>query len=112
MENYANTVEFDDYMFSNNFEKEHEELDADYASDTKELANLLQFDSENLDIKSMLDFNVFSERNENEKTDTGNINLDHEDEYDYNIEDIINASTNSLLPAFKHLYMIIYRHYW
>ncbi|CAG8465990.1 7040_t:CDS:2 [Racocetra persica] len=90
MENYANTVEFDDDMFSDNFKSEHEEFDTDYVSDTEELADLLQFDNENLDIENMLDFNVFSERNENETTDTGNV--EPEDEHDYDIEDVINAS--------------------
>ncbi|CAG8539234.1 469_t:CDS:1, partial [Cetraspora pellucida] len=50
-------LEFNDDMFSDNFEEKHEKLDAKYVSDTKELTDLLQFDSKNLDIKNMLDFN-------------------------------------------------------
>ncbi|CAG8821969.1 8389_t:CDS:1, partial [Racocetra fulgida] len=68
-----------------------EELDADYISDTENLDDLLQFDNENLNIKEMLDLNVFLDEKTTEKTNN-NLELE-DDEYDYDIEEVINAST-------------------
>ncbi|CAG8545742.1 4407_t:CDS:2 [Dentiscutata heterogama] len=82
MENYANMVEFDDDMFNNNIEDE--ELDADYISDTENLDDLLQFDSENLKIEEMLDFSTFLDKQTNEIT-YNNLELE-DDEYDYDID--------------------------
>ncbi|CAG8846315.1 40695_t:CDS:2, partial [Gigaspora margarita] len=93
MESYANTVEFDDDMFNDSIEIE-EEIDADYVSDTENLDDLLQLSEENLDIEEILDFNTFLNENTNEKTniETNNYPEPEDDESDYNIEDVINAS--------------------
>ncbi|CAG8566338.1 23091_t:CDS:2 [Cetraspora pellucida] len=55
IENYVNMIEFDDVF---NY-IEDKTLNNNYIFDTEDLDNLLQFDSENLDIKEMLDFKAF-----------------------------------------------------
>lgn len=89
MENYANMVEFDDDMFDDNIE-ESEEADADYISDSEDLVDLLQCSNTDLEIEEMLDFKIFLEEKTNETT-SNNIELD-DNELDYDIEEIINAS--------------------
>ncbi|CAG8791721.1 10611_t:CDS:1, partial [Racocetra fulgida] len=65
-------------------------LDADYVSDTENLVDLLQFDSENLEIEEMLDVNTFLDEKTNEMISN---NLEpKDDEYNYDIDEIINAS--------------------
>ncbi|CAG8664113.1 19473_t:CDS:1, partial [Cetraspora pellucida] len=54
------------------------------------LDDLLQFNSKNLEIEEMLDFSTFLNKQTNKITYN---NLELEDnEYDYNIDQVINAS--------------------
>ncbi|KAF0449728.1 hypothetical protein F8M41_002402 [Gigaspora margarita] len=81
------------YMFNDSIKSE-EEFDTDYVSDTENLDDLLQFSDETLDIEKMLDFNPFLNEKTNKETneETKNYPEPEDDNSNYNIEDVINAS--------------------
>ncbi|CAG8633003.1 6856_t:CDS:1, partial [Scutellospora calospora] len=89
IENYANMVKFDDDIFIYDRE-ESEEADTDYISNTENLNNLLQYNDRDLEIEEMFNFNIFLEE-KTYKTTNSNVESE-EDELDYNIEEVINAS--------------------
>ncbi|CAG8517111.1 5643_t:CDS:1, partial [Racocetra fulgida] len=73
---------------------ESEEADVDYISDTENLDDLLQYNDRDLEIEKMFNFNTFLEEKTNETTNS-NVELG-EDELDYDIDEIINASTSKV----------------
>ncbi|CAG8831314.1 35336_t:CDS:1, partial [Racocetra persica] len=87
MENYSNSIEYDDDMFIN------EELDMDYISDEDDLDKLRQYDCENLEVKEMIDFNIFLK--EQTQTNEAHHNIDVEDETDYNIDEVVSAAMSN-----------------
>ncbi|CAG8451571.1 14877_t:CDS:1, partial [Cetraspora pellucida] len=85
IKNYVNMVKFDDNMFNN---IKDEAFNNDYISNTENLNDLLQFNSKNLDIKTMFDFNIFLNKKLNKTTN----DLKLEDEHNYDINKVINVS--------------------
>jgi hypothetical protein len=84
MENYANTIENDEEMF--NFD----ENDSDNESDNYDFTN---DNGENLQVEEILDFTKFSDENNN-NNNNNMVYVVIEDNEDYDINEIINASTN------------------
>ncbi|CAG8724928.1 12206_t:CDS:1, partial [Racocetra persica] len=89
MENYSNSIEYDDDMFNTNIE----ELDEDYISDEDNLDEIRQLDCENLEIKEIIDFNLFAKEPTNETNHDNTIEA--EDELDYDITELVNAAINN-----------------
>ncbi|RIB02219.1 hypothetical protein C2G38_2228425 [Gigaspora rosea] len=90
IENYLNSIEYNDDMFNNNIE----ESDRDYVSDKNDLEKIIQIDCENLDANEIIDFDIFTEKHTNETN--YNNNIEAEKEPDYDINEVINtAITNT-----------------
>ncbi|CAG8510597.1 10590_t:CDS:1 [Scutellospora calospora] len=90
MENYSNSIEYDDDMFNNNTE----EFDADYISDDDNLDKMIQFDCENLEVEEMIDLNIFAEEQIDE-TNHDNI-IESEDKTGYDINEVVDAAMNNI----------------
>ncbi|CAG8815652.1 22806_t:CDS:1, partial [Cetraspora pellucida] len=86
MKNYSNLIEYDDDIFNNN----SEEFDKDYISNEDNLNEIKQFDCENLEVTEIIDFNIFSEEQINKINSDST--MESENELDYNINDVINAT--------------------
>ncbi|CAG8609449.1 17996_t:CDS:1, partial [Racocetra fulgida] len=68
-------------------------LDMDYISDEDDLDKLRQYDCENLEVKEMIDFNIFLK--EQTQTNEAHQNIDVEDETDYNIDEVVSAAMSN-----------------
>ncbi|CAG8666442.1 3064_t:CDS:1, partial [Dentiscutata heterogama] len=90
IENYSNSIEYDNDMFNDNIE----DFDANYISDNDNLDEIIQFNCENLEVKEMIDLNIFAGEQINE-TNYDNV-VEFEDEPDYDINEVVNAAMNNI----------------
>ncbi|CAG8514436.1 16160_t:CDS:2 [Dentiscutata heterogama] len=74
--------------------KEEADFDADYISDDDNLDEIMQFDCENLEVKEMIDLNIFAGEQISE-TNYDNV-VESENEPNYDINEVINAAMNNI----------------
>ncbi|CAG8833522.1 29828_t:CDS:1, partial [Gigaspora margarita] len=92
IENYSNSIEYNDDMFNENIE----EFDTNYVSDNDNLDKIIQHDCENLEINKMIDLNIFSGEQIDETKYNNIVEPEEEEEGDYDINEVVNAAMNNI----------------